>query len=93
MMIILNDGRLTLFAGSVELRDTTSMSAQIRGTPHPNLLPLLASMSKLKLVSNPVALKILQMLFHLQEATLSTPTWAEFETMSLLKIVSQASIA
>jgi hypothetical protein len=69
------------------------MSAQIRGTPRPNLLPLLASMSKLKLVSNPVTLKILQMLFHLLEATLSTPTWAEFKTVSLLKIVSKASIA
>jgi hypothetical protein len=69
------------------------MSAQIRGTPHPNLLPLLASMSKLKLVSNPVTLKILQMLFHLLEATLSTPTWKEFETASLLKIVSKDSIA
>jgi hypothetical protein len=33
------------------------------------------------------------MLFHLQEATLSTPTWAEFETTSLLKIVSKVSIA
>jgi hypothetical protein len=32
------------------------------------------------------------MFFHLQEATLSTPTWAEFETASLLKIVSKDSI-
>jgi hypothetical protein len=92
-MIMLNNGRLTLFAGSVELRDTTPMIAQIRGTPHPNLLPMLANMSKLEIGSNPVALKILQMFFHLQEAILSTPTWAEFETVSLLKIVSKASIA
>jgi hypothetical protein len=33
------------------------------------------------------------MFFHLQGATLSTPTWAEFETASLLKIVSKDSIA
>jgi hypothetical protein len=33
------------------------------------------------------------MFFRLQEATLSTPTWAEFETASLLKIVSRDSIA
>jgi hypothetical protein len=33
------------------------------------------------------------MFLHLLEATLSTPTWAEFETMSLLKIVSKVSIA
>jgi hypothetical protein len=33
------------------------------------------------------------MFFHLQEATLSTPTWVEFETASLLKIVSKDSIA
>jgi hypothetical protein len=33
------------------------------------------------------------MFFHPQEATLSTPTWAEFETASLLKIVSRDSIA
>jgi hypothetical protein len=65
MMIILNDGRLTLFAGSVELRGTTLMSAQIRGTPHPKLLPMLANMSKLKIVSNPIFLKILPMFFHL----------------------------
>jgi hypothetical protein len=44
-------------------------------------------------VSNPVALKILQIFYHLQEATLSTPTWAEFETALLLKIVSKVSIA
>jgi hypothetical protein len=64
-MIILNNIRLTSFAGSVELRGTTPMSAQINETPHPNLLPMLANVSKLKIVSNPVSLKILPMFFHL----------------------------
>jgi hypothetical protein len=77
----------------VELRGTTPMSAQIRRTPHPNLLPMLINVSKLKIVSNPVSLKILPMFFHLQEATLSTPTLAGCETTSLLKIVSKDSMA
>jgi hypothetical protein len=64
-MNILNDRTLTLFAGSVELRGTTPMSAQISGTPHPNLLPMLVNVLKLKIVSNPVSLKILPMFFHL----------------------------
>jgi hypothetical protein len=54
---------------------------------------MLVNMSKLKVVSNLVSLKILPMFFHLQEATLSTPTWAGFETALLLKIVSKDSIA
>jgi hypothetical protein len=33
------------------------------------------------------------MFFHLEEATLLTPTWAKFKTASLLKIVSKVSIA
>jgi hypothetical protein len=64
-MIILSDGRLTLVAGSVEFRDTTPMTAQIRGTPHPNLLPMLTNVSKLKIGSNLVSLKILPMFSHL----------------------------
>jgi hypothetical protein len=47
----------------------------------------------MKKVSTPVALKIVPIFFHLQEATLLTPTWVGFETVSLLKTVSKDSMA
>jgi hypothetical protein len=54
---------------------------------------MIVNASQLKIGSTPVALKILPMFFPLHEATLSTPTWAGFETASLLKIVLKDSIA